>query len=164
MADAKETKVAETAEVPAVVKAPKSTAPAKISELAAVLVAGEPAKIDLSAFEVEKIVTRPVLRLVDLQPVIFRADAAMFEGKALEGSKMAPATLMNVTDCVTGAASQVVVPKVLNAELDAAYPDDSYVGKFFGVEKQPQQAGKKYSNYRIVELAASNFNLPAAQN
>lgn len=147
----------------------------KISEMAAVTVhtpapvavAVVTGKIDLGLFTVAKVVTRPVLRLVDNDPVVFRVDGAIYEGKALEGSKMAAAHLMDVTNAMNGAASQIVVPKVLQAELEAAYPNASYLGKWFGVEKLPIPLGadgkptKKYSNYRIVELDASNFALPA---
>jgi len=163
MADAKTNETAKTATVGEVInKGGAAAAPQqKISEKAAVVVhvpeTAVSSRIDLTKFKVAKVVTRPVLRLIDNTPVVFKIEGAMFEGKAIEGSKMAPATLMHVTDVLTGRPSQIVVPAVLEAELNENYPAQKYVGLIFGVEKLEKVEGKRYSNYNILELDAANF-------
>lgn len=41
---------------------------------------------------------------------------------------------------------------VFRSEMERAYPEDAYVGKWFMITKLPMKAGKDYSTYSITEL------------
>jgi hypothetical protein len=129
---------------------------AKISEQASVKPLTEAQPLDLGQFAVKKVITRPVLKLVVDKPVAFRVDTPLEVGKVVEGDKK-PADVFFVTNIVNGQECTVVVPAVLKAELEENYPDNSYVGKYFGIVKREKVEGKRYHNYDIVELDESQF-------
>lgn len=133
-----------------------ASVPAKISQQASVVALPDDKPLDLGAFKVKKIITRPVLKLIVDKPVAFRVESLMETGKVTEGDKK-PADVFFVTDMVTGRECTVVVPAVLKAEIEDNYADGSYVGKYFGVCKREKIEGKRYHNYDIVELDESNF-------
>lgn len=64
--------------------------------------------------------------------------------------KMEPATIAQVEvneETFTLIGNKALVSTILNA-----YPDDSYVGKTFGITKHDKQKGKKYFSFSVFEL------------
>lgn len=107
----------------------------------------------------KKLVTVPVLTLKDNTPRQLRFDDQMFVGKQMketdpEKKKKEPATLVNVTDIETGEKHQLIVNAVLHSILDEEYPNNSYVGKTFEIERLPKREGKAYNGFKVFELIA----------
>lgn len=110
---------------------------------------------DLSGYDVEKLVTVPVLQLpIDVVRGV-RITEPLFEGKEIKSTgrvSKKPATLANVVNLQNGETAQIVVPAVLEANLREQYPDDSYVGKSFAVQNNGKREGKEYNDIRIMEI------------
>lgn len=106
-------------------------------------------------FKVKGAVTLPVIKLAAGVQRFVHFDGPMHIGKdtgqVMNGKKMEPATVANVTDLETGEQGVLICATVLAGELRNAYPDDSYVGKGFAVTliKVPE---KKYNMYEILEI------------
>lgn len=62
-----------------------------------------------------------------------------------------PPELCQVVNLMTGEINQMIVGAVLKSELEREYPNASYVGKAFQIQKAKVQ-GKRYSAYQIAEL------------
>lgn len=101
--------------------------------------------------KVKKRVTLQLFKIEKKKPYYFRMESAMAIGKAVANSQMEPATVVQVTNLVTGEIGQIICPSVLKKELSDAYPDDSYVGKCFELSIHPV-AGKRYSVPQITEI------------
>lgn len=106
-------------------------------------------------FKVKGAVTLPVLKLAASVQRFVYFDGPMHVGKdtgqVMNGKKMEPATVANVTDMETGEQGVLICATVMAGELRNAYPDDSYVGKGFALTliKVPE---KKYNMYEILEI------------
>lgn len=61
-------------------------------------------------------------------------------------------SVAQVTNLENGEMGQLVVGTILEGNLVEAYPNDSYVGKGFRVEKSDVD-GKRYKGYLIDEVA-----------
>ncbi len=112
-------------------------------------------------FKVKGAVTLPVIKLAaGVQRFVF-FDGPMHIGKdtgqVMNGKKMEPATVANVTDLETGEQGVLICATVLAGELRGAYPDDSYIGKRFAIRliKVPE---KKYNMYEILEIEEDEGN------
>jgi hypothetical protein len=62
-----------------------------------------------------------------------------------------PPQLAQVIDLTTGEVVQIIIGSVLESELKREYPNDTYVGKGFSIQKAKIQ-GKRYAAYQIAEL------------
>ena len=62
-----------------------------------------------------------------------------------------PMHIAEVTNLQTGEVARLVAHSVLESQLNEAYPDNSYVGRNFKIEKT-KAAGKRYFNFNIVEI------------
>jgi hypothetical protein len=112
-------------------------------------------------FKVKKNVTLPLLKLEDGGAIFIRADEPIFLAKEIEGTRarknaegqvQQPPHLLNVTNLETGEQMQIIANEVLKSTLEDAYPDTSYVGKSFRVERKPIQKGKKYATFTVAEI------------
>ena len=107
------------------------------------------------AFRVKKAVTLPIVKLAAGVARYVFFDGPMRIGKdtgqVMNGKKMEPATIADVTDLETGEQGQLICATVLAGNLRETYPDDSYVGKRFAITliKVPE---KKYNLYEILEI------------
>jgi hypothetical protein len=72
-----------------------------------------------------------------------------------------PPQLAQVVNLETGEIVQIIVGSVLESELKREYPDDSYIGKGFQIQKAKIQ-GKRYAAYQIAELELEE-EAPAAE-
>src|SRR5271170_8508359 len=78
-------------------------------------------------YEVERQVTRSVLKQADGVPFAVEFESIFTLGAELKNSKMDPAHIANVIDLVTGEYCLLIGNKVMHNELDRAYPDGGYV-------------------------------------
>lgn len=110
--------------------------------------------VDSKKFVFKKIksVTLPVLKLTEAQPRYVKIMQAMYEGRKMDDKKE-PATLAECVDLETGENGLIIFATVLRTELNAAYPDGSYVGKCFEfVNEGKKKADQKYNNYRVTQI------------
>jgi hypothetical protein len=112
-------------------------------------------------FKVKKHVTLPLLKQEDGKPIYIKTTGAIFQAKELEGQRarknaegqvQQPPHLMHVTNLETGEEMQIIANEVLKSTLEDAYPNESYVGKSFAVERKPIQKGKKYATFTVTEI------------
>lgn len=113
----------------------------------------------MSRFSVKKHVTLPTLNPGVDQPYVLRFDEAIRQSTYVDPdpkkAKEKPADIASVTDMETGAIYQLLVPAVLKANLEEQYPDGAYVGLMFAVMKLPKRPGKRYFDWNIVEVEAT---------
>ena len=109
----------------------------------------------------KKLLTRPVLKMPEGVPRYVKIEHPMFIGKTIkEKSKgdsddkkqKEPATILDVIDLSTGEQAQIVCNAVLKSVLAEEYPNDSYVGLCFSIEKQGRAPGKDYNPFHIEEI------------
>lgn len=104
---------------------------------------------------VKRQVIMPTLNLKVGEPRVLYCVEAMRESTYKETDpkkeKEKPATIMPVGDVMDGTAYTLLVPAVLESSIREAYPQDSYVGKMFYMEKLPKRAGKRYFDFRLLE-------------
>lgn len=93
--------------------------------------------------------TLPVLKLEKGKTRYLAFLGAMHTGKAI-GDKPA-ATLLHSLDMETGEEGTVIVPAVMQSELNDGYPGDAYVGRGFEVTitRVPE---KRYNLVSIAEV------------
>jgi len=72
----------------------------------------------------------------------------------LDGDKSAtqePMHIAEVTNLQTGEVGRLVMHSVLESNLNEAYPGNTYVGRYFKINKEKAK-GKRYFNFNIVEI------------
>jgi len=135
---------------------PKSKAVAVVGNLA-----GKSITAGDRVFSVVRQVTLPQLKQVEGQIVHIRITSPIYVSKvvAKAGAKKAdanssdkPADLVNVVNLITGQACTYIVGAAVKGNLEEQYPDESYVGKSFAINKLPAPAGKRYKTYEILEI------------
>jgi hypothetical protein len=97
----------------------------------------------------------PTLKLVSGVPHYVKFDSAIIakpskekvDGEWIEKT----INIANVTELESGEQVQIVCGDVLVKNMSEAYPDESYVGKGFMIEKS-DVAGKRYKAYKIAEV------------
>lgn len=105
-----------------------------------------------AGYKIAKHVTLPVITITET-PSILRFDTPLYEGEVLPKAKIkTPPIMAEVTDMATGNCGKVIAGTVLQKEIDAAYPDNSYVGKVFAIAKLSPNGKRDYSLYSITEL------------
>lgn len=119
---------------------------------------------NLPGFKVARQVILPTLNLQVGQPRVLTIVEAMHisemksaEKKADADSKgkkevMEPATVAPVTDAQTGEMFNMLMPAVLAGNLNEKYPDNGYVAKTFYMEKLPKRPGKRYFDFKLLEV------------
>ena len=121
---------------------------------AVAVVAAKP--LSLSGFKVTKRVTMPTVNPGVNEPRIFRIEDAMrvsdYKNPDSQKAQEKPATICTVTDMTTGECLTWLVGEVCVKNLERHYPNATYVGKIFGVQKLPKRAGKRYFDFEIMEL------------
>ena len=109
----------------------------------------------VGGFKVKASVTLPIFKLAAGVQRFFTFDGPMHIGKdtgqVMNGKKMEPATIANVTDLETGEMGVVICATVMSKEIAENYPGETYVGKSFAVTliRVPE---KKYNLYEILEI------------
>lgn len=113
-------------------------------------------------FKKKKVLTRPVLKLVEDTPIYVKIVGPMHLGKEMKEKagekKKDPATLIDVINLDTGEEAQIIASAVIKSVLDESYPNNAYVGLGFSMTKQARQPGKQYNPVHIEEI-----ELPADQ-
>lgn len=117
-------------------------------------------------FKKKKVLTRPVLKLVENEPIYVKLVGPMHLGKEMkqkEGEKKKdPATLIDVINLSTGEEAQIIASAVIKSVLDELYPNQSYVGLGFSMVKQARQPGKQYNPVHIEEIELPAEETPAS--
>lgn len=118
-----------------------------------------------SSFKIKTWVTRSVLKqehgvpfYINIERPIYLStmDPENSEYKDAAGNGVVP-EIIDVVNLETGELQVVIANTVLASELRRSYPDDSYVGKLFGVQtlkpgRGNHGADKRYAMYKIIEL------------
>lgn len=103
-------------------------------------------------------VTIPVFKWQPGQSVYGQITQAIKQGRELRaaasGPKMAPAHV-TVIRGVRGQLRTLICGEVLKSELQDAYPEHSYVGRWFALKKIAPDEGrdKRYATYQIIEIS-----------
>lgn len=103
--------------------------------------------------KVKKVLTLPLIKLAKGVPVYLQITEAFFVGKKIDDKKE-PATIANVIDLATGECAQIIVPSVLKSTIQESYPNDSYVGLGFSIEKTSAagDGDKAYAKFSVSEI------------
>lgn len=114
---------------------------------------------DISKIKVVKQVTVPTLSVKDGATAYVKFDGPIFLGKELkktakdgEAAKEKPADLASVINLETGEQMHLIVAAVVKENLNETYPKDKYVGRSFAISKLGKRAGKRYFDYRVLEI------------
>lgn len=105
-------------------------------------------------YEVVSDVTLPVLKQEDNVPMFIKLDSPVYKGEAMndkDGKALEPADLSKATNLETGEIGVVVMNTVLKSAIEKAYPDNTFVGKCFRLERAPVP-NKRYKAYKIQEI------------
>lgn len=112
----------------------------------------------LPGFRVAKQITMPVLKMeIDKLYALKITDAlrvSTYKGEKDEK----PADICGVIDMTTGALHTFLVPAVVKKNIEDNYPDNSYIGKVFAVQKLPKRPGKRYFDFNIAEIEEDGGN------
>lgn len=111
-------------------------------------------------FKRKKLLTRPVLKMVENVPVYVKFEGPIYVGKELKSDraqkegdkKREPAHLADVIDLASGEQAQIIAAAVVVSVLDENYPDKGYVGKCFSITKKGRAPGKQYFGYNVEEI------------
>lgn len=117
------------------------------------------AEIGGRSYRLARRVTRAILGQKDGVAFYVEFETSAREAPPLDNSGKAaiktPPRVADVIDLSTGEACLLILNAVLEAELDRAYPDGSYVGHKFAVMRFPHpNADKRYKIYSITEIEA----------
>lgn len=69
-----------------------------------------------------------------------------------EGENQKPADIMAVFDLRDREEYRYVLGTVVLSSLTREYPDHSYVGRSFSIEKKAKETNKRYNQYQIFEV------------
>lgn len=109
------------------------------------------AKFDLSQFEVKREVAVPQLSVQGDNVQLAVRIVSLMSGKP--NAKGHTVYSVKVQDLLDDSVEKaMVVPAIVQSELDRTYPDGSYLGKFFALSKLGKAAGKNYNNWDIKEI------------
>jgi hypothetical protein len=110
-------------------------------------------------FKRKKLLTRPVLKFIENQPVYVKLEEPIYVGRELKADlapdgtkKKEPAHLANVIDLRTGELAQIIVAAVVLSVLNEEYPNSGYVGRCFAITKKGKAPGKQYFGYNVEEI------------
>lgn len=139
-------------------KKPEAKPAEKAPESTAVTTPAIATPSGIAGFKIAKRVTMPTLNLKVNEPKILRIDDAFrvstYKDPDPAKAKEKPATICTATDMQTGEVALLLVPEVMHKNLTEQYPNDTYVGKIFGLQKLPKRPGKRYFDFEIAELVA----------
>lgn len=109
-------------------------------------------------FKRKKLITVPILKLVEDKTIYVRITGPMFLGKEekpkADGEK--PKERAMLLPCQNlqenNAECQVIASSVIKGNLIEHYPDGSYAGKCFAFTKRGRNPGKQYNMVDIEEI------------
>lgn len=120
--------------------------------------------INGAKFNVKRLVNVPTLKHESGETVCFRIDQPLYESESIQEqevivdgvkrmvTKINTVTVARVMELSSGQPHEYVCNAITADNLRSAYPDDSYVGKYFAVRKGNVVAGKRYKEVDIVEI------------
>lgn len=112
-------------------------------------------------FKVKRQVVFPLLKHKAGEVRCITITSAMYEGKEIVQKeqtaaerKMGTAMLVKAIDLEPSPTRNVeyIVNAVLQGVLNDEYPNDSYVGKSFAINKLQPVEGKRYNTFEILEI------------
>lgn len=105
-------------------------------------------------FKAKKLVTRPVLKVEVDKPVAFKVQEPYVKTEDRVNEKTGEITrgpyVVNVINLLTGHEMIVVMNITLKGAWDSSYPNNSYVGKCFAIQKS--DVGKRYKPVHVIEI------------
>lgn len=116
----------------------------------------------LGEFEVVRNVTLPFIVIpADGNPfylkfnTAFEADKTTFSERVRRtrgeaDQNTAPMDIAEVVNLQSGEVGRLVAHQVLKSNLDEAYPNDTYIGKYFKIAKNKSKG--RYFNFNVVEI------------
>lgn len=106
-----------------------------------------------------KPVTIPMLSVKEGVPVIVKFISPMFTSDVKVDNKE-PATVARVWAPESGGTYILMCGAVIQKELEKAYPDETYVGRFFEITRgeSGKKAGKNWVSYTIFEIELEENN------
>ena len=117
--------------------------------------------------KLSRILTLPLLKMKEGEPIYVKFTGAVFVGKKIAEDIAAeaagkqskePPIMANVINLPTGELVQIMLGKVLHGILSDEYPADTYVGKGFVIElteKKRGRSGGNYNTYKVADLDLS---------
>jgi hypothetical protein len=123
---------------------------------------------NLASIKVVKNVTLPLLKMKDDGTSYYvKIITEIYAGKDNKTGKQAEGDatqkvpdLIQVIDLETGEEKELIVFAVLKAELEEQYPEGSYKGRCFRLQKFAKADGKKYSTAQIAEIELTSEEEP----
>lgn len=143
MTDTLETVDQETGEVTETPEGREVTIPEKTGTR--VLIGGE-------AYRIVKLVNVPTLKHESGETVCIRIDDKIRRTTNTQDGKEVELSVVRVTLLSSMQPFEYVCNAMTADNLHAAYPEDSYVGKCFAIQKRGVVAGKRYKETHVVEI------------
>ena len=111
-------------------------------------------QIDRSNLKIKSYVSTPMIEVPEGVSFIAQMVDACRPLPPLEGVKPKYTTphFASTIKAPNGEVRLITWTAVLKSEIERAYPDGSYVGKWFQITKLPKKKGKDYSAYAIAEV------------
>jgi hypothetical protein len=111
----------------------------------------------MTEFKTKRLLTIPVLKLVQDQPRHVRITEAMHIGKPQKDKEgvvtKEAATLVNCHNLDDkNALCQIILSAVVKSVLIDEYPGDAYVGLCFRITKRGRNPGKAYNQFDVDEI------------
>jgi len=105
---------------------------------------------------VVKRITLPTLNPSVGVPMFVRFDSAIrvsdYKDPDPRKAEEKPADIAEITDMETGAVFLLLVSSVIKENLHRQYPDDTYKGRIFAIQKLPKRPNKRYHDWDIAEV------------
>jgi hypothetical protein len=122
-------------------------------------------------FQTARVVTMQLLKQGENEAVAIFFASNIYRGRELKSARggverESPADIANVLNLVTGELQSYICATVLKSELTENYPDNSYVGKCFVIERGAKKVGgaRSYNTYKVREIVApSGMTFPAIE-
>ena len=124
----------------------------KTSTDVAVHTNGDDFAVATAAVKVVRRVTIPLLQFPEGQTITAKIVAPIYTGKEIPGHQIKKAAELVQIDSRSGVRRLIIVNEVLKKELNEAYPDDGYVGKWFMITKIAPKDGKRYPTFDVQEV------------
>lgn len=149
----KAAKSANTRNVPQTV--PPQTTALAVTGLPAGLVAVK--RVTMPSLVLKIVNDTRVLNIVDA----FRTSKVPGKVDPKTGVAEKPAIVCTVGDVLTGEMFTLLVPSVVQSNLENEYPDAGYVGRVFALTNKGKREGKRHVDFEITEVDASALTAAA---
>ena len=106
--------------------------------------------LEQNGIKVKKQVTVPVLPFPPGSSILCQIITPIAQS-AISDGKMGPARVVEI-QAINGSVRLLIVGEVLHSALTRAYEKNSYVGRWFSIQKLPAREDKRYADYAVAEI------------